>query len=305
MLANFFSAVWVGWVCALIGAIAFSGKAILAKLMYRHGADATLVLFWRMTMALPFFVAMGWWSSRGQPALSPRSKLHLVLLGVFGYYLASYLDFLGLERISANLERLILYLNPTIVLLFGVIFFAKSVTRRQGVALGLSYLGVLMAFAHEMKFDGMNTVWGGLLVLGSATSYAIYLTGSGALVKRIGSLRLVGWASTTACGLTIAQALVLKPVAVLAATPVPVLWLSLVNALACTVAPVWLVMLGVARLGPAAAAQIGMVGPLSTILLSVWFLDERLTAWTIGGTVLVIAGVALLASWACAPANKN
>lgn len=296
---------WVGWACALVGAVAFSGKAILAKLMYRHGVDATTVLFWRMAIAVPFFVAMAVWSGRGQARLDGPSLGRVVLLGFFGYYLASYLDFLGLTYISASLERLILYLNPTVVLILGVLVHRKRVSQGQLWAMGLSYLGVVLAFAHEIRFDdgggggghrgGMHTAWGSLLVFGSAVSYAVYLSGSGELVRRLGSLRLVGWASSVACVLCIVQGLWVGGEAVVTATPTPVLWLSVLNGLLCTVVPMLLVMMGVERLGATTASQIGMVGPMSTVLMGVWVLGEPFTVWMGVGTALVLAGVALLA----------
>ena len=284
-----------GFAFALVGAVAFSGKAILAKLMYRHGVDATLVLFWRMAFAIPFFVAMAWWGGRGQDAMDRRLLGRVLLLGFFGYYLASYLDFLGLQYVSASLERLILYLNPTIVLLIGLVFLHKQVTRWQLLAMAVSYAGVLLAFVHEVSFDGAQTALGAALVFASAVSYAVYLSGSGELVKRLGSLRLVGWASMVACVLCIVQGFVLKDLPTLAATPVPVLWLSVLNALVCTVIPMLLVMMGIERLGSTTAAQVGMVGPMSTVIMGVLILGEPFTVWMGLGTALVLAGVAMLA----------
>jgi drug/metabolite transporter (DMT)-like permease len=293
--ANARAARLAGFAFALVGAVAFSGKAILAKLMYRHGVDAVLVLFWRMAFAIPFFMLMVWWSGRGKPHLDTRTLVRVLMLGFFGYYLASYLDFLGLEYVSASLERLILYLNPTIVLLLGMVFFHKRATRWQLWAMAVSYCGVVLAFAHEVGFEGARTAIGGALVFGSAVSYAVYLSGSGQLVQRLGSLRLVGWASSVACILCIVQGLVLKPWPVLMATPAPVLWLSALNATVCTVIPMLLVMMGIERLGSATAAQVGMVGPMSTVIMGVLILGEPFTVWMGLGTALVLVGVAMLA----------
>ena len=251
----------------------------------------------RMLFALPLFLALAWWSGRGRPALSRRDWGAVFGLGFSGYYLASFLDFLGLAYISASLERLILYLNPTLVLLLGVLLHGRKVSARQLLALAVSYGGVLLVFGHELNDLGPNVGLGTLLVFGSALSYAVYLVQSGQEVQRLGALRLTGLATTVACLLCIGQFLLLRPLESVLAVPAPVLWLSLLNATACTFAPVILVMMGIERLGATLAAQTGLVGPMSTILMGIFILGEPMTPWILGGTALVLAGVALLARW--------
>jgi drug/metabolite transporter (DMT)-like permease len=221
----------------------------------------------------------------------------VVGLGFSGYYLASFLDFAGLAYISASLERLILYLNPTLVLFLGVVLHGRRVTRQQLIALGVSYSGVLLVFGRELTDLGPDVMLGAALVFGSALSYAIYLVQSGQEVTRLGALRLTGLATTVACLLCIGQFVVLRPVASVFEVPAPVLWLSLLNATACTFAPVILVMLGIERLGAGLAAQAGLVGPMSTIVMGVLILGEPMTPWIVAGTLLVLAGVTLLARW--------
>ena len=280
----------IGLLLAMAGSIAFSGKAIIVKLAYRHGVDAVTLIMYRMLFALPLFVGMAWWASRGKPALSRRDWLGVLGLGFSGYYLASFLDFWGLQYISASLERLILYLNPTLVLVLGWLLFGRRINRLQGLAMAVSYAGVLLVFGHEVRFDGSATLVGGALVFGSAVSYAIYLVYSGEMVKRLGSLRLVGLATTVACLLCIGQFVVLRPFSAALVAP-EVVWLSVLNAVACTAAPVLMVMMAIERIGAGLAAQTGMIGPMSTIAMGVWLLDEPFNAWIIAGTVLVVAGV--------------
>jgi len=280
-----------GVLLAVAGAIAFSGKAIIVKLAYRYGVDAVTVIMYRMLFALPIFAAMAWWASRGQPALAGRDWLGVLGLGVTGYYLASFLDFLGLQYVTASLERLILYLNPTLVLLLGWLLYRRRWTLAQVAGMAVSYAGVVLVFGHEASLSGSNVVLGAALILASAVSYAIYLVYSGQLVKRLGSLRLVGLASSVACVLCIAQFLLLRPMASALTVAPEVIWLSLLNAVLCTAVPVLLVMMAIERVGPAVTSQTGMVGPLSTILLGVWLLGEPFTAWVAAGTVLVIAGI--------------
>jgi drug/metabolite transporter (DMT)-like permease len=288
--------VWPGLLLATLGAIAFSGKAIIVKLAYRHGVDAVTLITYRMMFALPLFLLLAWWAGRGKPALTRRDWITVLGLGFTGYYLASFLDFAGLAYISASLERLILYLNPTLVLAFGLVLFKRRVTVRQLIALGVSYCGVLLVFGHELTRLGPNAALGAALVFVSAVSYAVYLVYSGEEVKRLGALRLTGLATTIACVLCIAQFLILRPLGALAVAP-EVIWLSVLNATLCTFAPVLMVMMAIERIGATLAAQTGMIGPLSTILMGVVILGEPFTAWIAAGTALVLAGIWLLAKW--------
>ena len=289
-------AVWPGLLLATGGAIAFSGKAIIVKLAYRHGVDAVTLIMYRMLFALPMFLLLAWWAGRGKPALTKRDKLAVLGLGFTGYYLASFLDFAGLAYISASLERLILYLNPTLVLAMGLLLFKRPVTRRQLIALAVSYCGVLLVFGVEARLVGSDVALGAALVFGSAVSYAVYLVYSGEEVRRLGALRLTGLATTVACVLCIVQFLLLRPMSALAVAP-EVIWLSVLNATVCTFAPVVLVMMAIERIGATLAAQTGMIGPMSTILMGVLILGEPFTVWVAAGTLLVLAGIWLLAKW--------
>ena len=275
---------------ALVGTLAFSGKAIIIKLAYRYGVDAVTLIMYRMLFALPVFMAMGWWASRGQAPLARKDWLGIVLLGISGYYLASFLDFLGLAYISASLERLILYLNPTIVMLLGLVLFKRRTSVRQLVGVAISYSGVVLVFGHEITLQGKDAVWGATLVFLSAISYALYLVYSGEMVKRIGSLRLVGLASTVACLCCLLQFVLLRPLSAALVAP-EVIWLSLLNASVCTVLPVLLIMLAIERIGASATAQTGMLGAMATIAMSALILGEPFTVWVAAGTALVIAGI--------------
>jgi drug/metabolite transporter (DMT)-like permease len=280
-----------GLALAMFGAIAFSGKAIIVKLAYRYGVDAVTLIMYRMLFALPIFAVMAWWASRGKSPLSGRDWFGVIGLGVTGYYLASFLDFAGLQYVTASLERLILYLNPTLVLLLGWLLHRKPFRRVQLAGMAISYLGVILVFGHEARFEGGPAAWGALLVFASAVSYAVYLVYSGQMVQRLGSLRLVGLATTVACLCCLAQFVVLRPVGAALEVAPQVIWLSVLNATLCTAVPVLMVMMAIERIGPAMAAQTGMVGPMSTILMGVLILGEPFTAWIAAGTVLVIAGI--------------
>ncbi|MDE2592753.1 MAG: DMT family transporter [Burkholderiales bacterium] len=310
-----------GLACATAGAIAFSGKAIVAKLIYRMGGDAIAVVGMRMALALPLFLLMAWWAGRGAPAESLSRKTHWQIagLGITGYYLASTLDFMGLQYISASLERAILYLNPTMVLVMSALRFRRPIRLIQLASMALAYVGVAVVWLHDWDAaamisaaqstlveqpghrDAVQTITlGSLLVLGSALSYAIYLMGSGSMVQRHGSLWLVGRASCIACVLCLIQWGVLYVatqgrVGNAAHLPWQAWGLSAINAVFCTALPVWLVMRGVQLLGAAVAAQVGMVGPLSTIWLAAWTLNEPITPRLLMGTGAILGGILLLA----------
>ena len=286
-----------GLALAIAGSVAFSGKAIIVKLAYRHGVDAVTLIMFRMLFALPLFVALAWWASRGQPALTRQDKLAILGLGFSGYYLASFLDFAGLAYVTASFERLVLYLNPTIVLLLGWVLFGRKATLRQLIAMAVSYSGVMLVFAHDLQLAGPDVVLGAALVFGSALSYAVYLVYSGEVVKRLGSLRLTGLATSVACVLCIVQFLVLRPISAATEVAPQVIWLSVLNATLCTFAPVLMIMMAIERIGSTMTAQTGMLGPMSTILMGVLLLGEPFTVWVAAGTALVLGGVWLLARW--------
>jgi drug/metabolite transporter (DMT)-like permease len=175
-----------------------------------------------------------------------------------------------------------------------VLVFGQRASRRQLAAIAVGYAGMLVVFGHELSFAGSHVALGAAFVFGSAVSYSLYLSYSGTLVARIGSLRIVGSASLVACALCILQFVVLRPLAA-AHVPVQVLWLSLLNGTACTVAPVLMVMMAIERIGAPAAAQAGMVGPLSTIVMGIVVLGEPFSSWSAAGTVLVLGSVWILA----------
>ncbi|MGE5162222.1 MAG: DMT family transporter [Betaproteobacteria bacterium] len=282
-----------GLALAVAGSVLFSGKAIVVKLAYRHGVDPLTLIALRMAFAAPFFAVSYWWVSRGAAPIAPRDHGRLIALGVLGYYLASYLDFLGLQHVSAALERLILFLNPTIVLLLSAFFLAKRIRRLEWLALALSYAGIVLAFWHDVRLEGGRIALGSLLVFGSALCYALYLVIGGELVKRLGAIRLTSYAMCVSSAAVMLHFLLANPVASLA-QPAPVYWLSLLNATLCTVLPVFATMLAIERIGAGRTSLAAMVGPVATIGLAFVFLGEPVSGWQLAGTGLVLAGVYVL-----------
>lgn len=206
-----------------------------------------------------------------------RDGVRIVLLGLLGYYLSSFLDFLGLQYITAGLEQLILFLTPSFVLLISAYFLRRKIGSRERLALIVSYLGIVLVFAHDVQGGGSNVALGAALVLGSAISYAIYLLLSGELVLRVGAMRLVAYAMCISSIACIVQFFIVHPARMLI-QPWEVYGLSMVNAVFCTVLPVFMTMVAVSRIGAPSASQAGMIGPVSTLFLGTLILDEPITA---------------------------
>ncbi|WP_286295712.1 DMT family transporter [Polynucleobacter sp. TUM22923] len=278
-----------------LGSILFSGKAILVKLAFTQGANAETLIALRMLMALPLFWAIFWWSTRKKilSTLSLRDQLKIFALGFMGYFLSSYLDFLGLQYISVGLERIVLYLTPTLVLLISYFVLNKSISRLQWYALIVGYLGVIVVFIQDASSTGSMALLGMLLVFASACAYAMYMIGSGEMVKRVGSVRLVVYASSASALLSVIQILIYDPVAVFIQSP-QIYWISLLNASLCTVIPMLLIMMAINRIGSPLVAQAGILGPVSTLFMGWAILSESITWTQISGMGLVMGAVWLL-----------
>jgi drug/metabolite transporter (DMT)-like permease len=283
----------IGLAIAISGAILFSAKAIVAKLIYRYQVDAVTLIAFRMMFSLPFFGAIALWQAKNSSSLTNPDRVRIVLLGLLGYYLSSFLDFLGLQYISAGLERLILFLTPSFVLLISALFLKKKISGLEWMALGTSYIGTVFVFLHDVRTGGDNVVLGSAFVLASAISYALYLLLSGELVRRVGAIRLVAYAMCVSSAACIGQFFLLRPVAILV-QPNAVYGLSLLNAVFCTVLPVFLTMIAVSRIGAPTTSQAGMVGPVSTLFMGALFLGEPITMIQLTGTALVLSGIYLL-----------
>jgi len=284
-----------GLLMAGLGAILFSGKAILVKLAFGYGANAETLIALRMLMALPLFWGIYWWQAHRQ-VMSPltfKDQIKIFSLGFMGYFLSSYLDFLGLQYISVGLERIVLYLTPTIVLLISYFVLKKSISRLQWYALAVGYLGVIVVFIQDASSTGSMALLGMLLVFASACSYAIYMIGSGEMVRRVGSVRLVVYASSASAFMSVIQILIYDPAAVFVQAP-QIYWLSLLNASLCTVIPMLLIMIAINRIGSPLVAQAGILGPVSTLFMGWIVLSEPITWIQMGGMSLVMGAMWLL-----------
>ncbi len=284
-----------GVVFALIAAIGFSAKAILVKLAYLDAVDAITLLALRMAFALPFFLIVAARTNRSKHsvALTGKDKLAVLGLGLVGYYLASYLDFLGLQYISAGLERLILFLYPTMVVLITALVFKHRIGRTVMIALLISYAGIALVFLHDMKVLQHDALSGSLLVFASAMAYAVYLVGAGHTIARIGATRFTAYVMTVACAACLLQFAVTHTLADLDLS-FNVYALSIAMAVFSTVLPAFMLAAAMRRIGSMHTSMIGSIGPVSTILLAYVFLGEQMSPEQIAGSMLVLAGVLMI-----------
>jgi drug/metabolite transporter (DMT)-like permease len=280
----------------------FAAKAIFIKLAYAlHPAlDAVTLLALRMIFSLPFFLLMTWWARRESKGVAPapltRSDWGYVLLLAFiGYYLSSFLDFWGLQYISAGLERLILFTNPTIVVMISALFMARPITRRVALALLVSYVGLGLAYWHDLVLsnDISALVGGTLLVFAAAVCYAVYMVVGTGLTRRIGSMRFTAYMMLVATVFVFAQFLIMRPLSALD-LPMKIYVYGLCLAVFSTAVPVWMMAEALKRIGASDASMIGSVGPVLTIFLGAAFLGEHISALQLLGAALVLGGVAMI-----------
>lgn len=287
-----------GGLLVLLAAVGFSAKAVLVKLAYAYSPrlDAITLMSMRMLMSLPVFLLAAIWSHRGgeQAPLTSRDLAAVVCLGFLGFYLAGFLDFAGLGYISAGLERLILFLYPTLVVLFSALFLGRSITRRERYALLLSYLGIALVFATDTVTHSPQLWLGSVLVFGAALSFAVYILGSGHFLRRIGSRRLTGYVMSCASVVTLIHFSLGHHGTDLLKLPLPVYGITAVMAIFSTVIPAFLLNAGMQRIGANATAIISSIGPVMTLFLAHVLLGENMSAMQLAGTTLIIAGVVIV-----------
>ncbi len=289
------SSALIGTGFAVLAAVGFSAKAILVKLAYLDHVDAVTLLALRMVFSVPFFLAVVVWGQFMQrgAALHRRDWLAVAGLGLIGYYLSSLLDFSGLQYISAGLERLILFLYPTMVVVLSSLLFRKAIGRNVLVALLLSYAGIALVVMQDVRIGQNGLALGVGLVFASTLTYSIYLVGAGQAIARIGALRFTAYAMTVACAAVLIQFALTHPMADLR-QPDRVYALSITMAIFSTVLPVFLLSAGIRMIGSGRASMVGSVGPVSTIFLGYLFLGEAISPAQIAGSLLVLTGVLII-----------
>jgi drug/metabolite transporter (DMT)-like permease len=288
---TFLSPLVIGTLCVLLSAVLFSAKSVLVKIAYQYPVDATVLLTLRMIFALPFFLIMLYFSHRPKTSPTRRDYFGLWLAGVAGYYGASIFDFWGMEFISASLERLILFLYPTLTVFLAAIFFKKAISRQTWLAIIVSYMGMALVFMGNRHEESAHLFLGSSLVFLGALAYAGYLVASGELIPRFGAARFTVFALLIATLCCLIQFVVSRDISLLTTLPTPVWLLSAALGFFCTFLPATLLTQGIKRIGAPQAALISGISPVITLALGAWLLNDTLTLWQFVGAGLILLGV--------------
>lgn len=284
----------IGVLFAIVGVILFSAKAVMVKMAYSYSIDHLTLLLFRMIFAFPFYVAIALYKRPKEPQkIRPNDYGWLFLFGFLGYYLASLFDFMGLQYLKAGLERIILFIYPTLVVLLSWLFFKKKLSKNQLVAILVTYLGVCITFWDEIGISGETVYWGGFLIFLSALTYAGYLVGSGWLIPKFGVMQFTSYAMIVSTICIMTHYALVSDFDVFN-YPNEVYYLSIAMALFSTLLPSFLVSAAIKRLGASTFSIFGSLGPVSTIVLAFFFLNEQITYLQIFGMSVVIVGVTLV-----------
>lgn len=290
---------FTGFLIAFLGAVLFSTKAIIVKKAFAEvHVDALSLLAMRMLFSLPFYLAGAWivYRRKGNIKMSRKEWVITIGLGLFGYYLSSLFDFLGLQYISAGLERLILFLYPSFAVLINALVFRQHIPLHQKLALLLSYAGIGIAYVGEMHIDTSNAHFylGSLLIFLCSITYSVYIVGSGRMVNRVGAGKFTSYALLSSTAGVLVHFAVRGDYTAFHQTG-GLWWYGLLLAVVATVIPTFLLSLSIKKIGSNKVAIISSIGPVSTILQAHYFLGEKIFVAQVTGTVLVLAGVLLLA----------
>lgn len=289
-----------GFIIAFTGSVLFSTKAIIVKKAFAQtGTDALTLLALRMAFSLPFFLgaAILAGNKKNSGSLSSRQWAAIALLGIFGYYLSSLFDFIGLQYISAGLERLILFLYPSFVVLINTVVYGQKINRLQKAALAFTYVGIWVAYFGELKFDFGNDkfVLGSVMVFLCAITYSIYLVGSGKMVALVGATKFTAYTMLAATGGIFLHFLLAGSYEAMPSRNL--FWIyGFLLAVLATVIPAFMLAYAMKRIGSNNVAIISSIGPVSTIVQAHFILGEPIFFEQLIGTVLVVAGV-LLMGW--------
>jgi drug/metabolite transporter (DMT)-like permease len=282
---------------ATAGVVLFSIKAIFVKKAYGYHIDAVSLLLIRMLFSLPIYAAIAFLTTIRKDRKGFVAWKHfpgIIFFGLAGYYMASYLDFVGLQYISASLERLILFVYPTMVVVISAVIYKTKVTIHQTLGILITYLGVFLIFYKRSAMDSHSSVFlGTILIIGCALTYAIYLVGSGKLIPIIGSAQYTSYAMVFACLGVIVHSYFKGNVKIYN-YPAELYKIGIGLSILSTVLPSFLISEAIRRIGATKVAIIGSIGPISTIMLANIFLGERINTFQWLGAIVVISGVLLV-----------
>lgn len=286
----------LGFALAMFGTLLFSLKSIFIKFLYLQGLNADEVLVLRMLLSLPIYLAILVWTLNKNSMSEELNKsivFKIFLLGFLGYYLASLLDLMSLELISAQLERLGLFTYPFMVAVLGFFFFNEPFTRRLLFSLIITYLGLWVVMGQELKISGDGVIEGTLLVMGAALSFAFYVLFSKGYIKQLGSTLFTCIAMISSCVFGLIHGAVVLDIDAMSVSHAAWFWMVMLVILS-TVIPSFMMVEAIDRIGPAKTGVVGMLGPVFTITLAIYLLNEPFTFALVIGTALMMMGVANL-----------
>lgn len=285
---------WLGYGFAALGAVLFAAKGILIKLTFAEGVDTLTLLALRMGLSVPIYIAVGFIAYAGerQKAVPMPAYGKALLIGMIGYWFSSYADFKGLETLTPQFERLILFTYPLFVLLLGAVLFHMPLRWKSLVAFGVAYLGLAVVFLADFETGGGDIVVGALWVLGAAVSFALYQLLAGGSIAILGAPLFTSVAMTGAAIVVLLQFLVTHPLSALVVSG-RAFALAVTLALGATVLPSFLMSAALSRISAAANSTIGTLSPVVTLFLAVLILNEPLRGVDLLGTALVVGGVGL------------
>lgn len=289
------STFYKGVLFVFLGAICFSTKGIFAKLAFQYGVDGLQILTLRMLFALPFYILILLNEYQKQPApIAKNDWQNIIILGLIGYYLAALFDFLGLQYVSASLERNIIFTYPTFVLLMSRLFFKRKILSIQIIAVVICYTGILLAFySDKASYASASLMKGTVFVLLSSLTYALYLVKSDGLIKNVGTIRFTCISMIVSCLAVLVHYIIIHGIDIFS-FPYQVYLIGVGVAIISTVLPSFLMSKGIALIGSSNMAIIASIGPIATIFLSNLILKETFSALHIIGTIFVLAGVLLI-----------
>lgn len=276
---------------AILGIVLFSGKAVLVKLAYQYNVSSIHLLLFRMLFSLPFYIGIAvYYQSKNERRATKKEWIWIFFFGFIGYYLASYFDFMGLQYIKAGLERIILFIYPTLVILISRVFFKRKISLKEVLAILISYLGIVITFWGEISFDSENILLGAGFIFLSALTFASYIVGSGWLIPKIGATLFTSYAMIVSTVCVVVHYAITDRTSVFNYSS-EVYILGLIMAIFCTLIPSFLTSFAIKKLNASRFSIIGSIGPVSTIILAYFFLGETLSYLQMIGAAIVILGI--------------
>ena len=284
-------------ILALVGAIMFSSKAVMVKLSYEYKIDSLSLLLLRMGFSLPVYITIACMNKKNvsNENLSNKDWGYLIFLGIIGYYFASYLDFVGLQYITASLERLVLFIYPTITTILVAIYFKRKISIYKVIAIVFTYIGIGIAFWGKIQDNIQEDFWLGVfLIFASAITFSIYLVGSEKIIPKFGVQRFTSYCMIVSC-LSVLIHFGIKSNVDITSFPWQVYAFGVIIAVFNTVLPSYMMSAAIKTIGSSTTSILSSIGPISVIILGYLLLHEQISYYQISGTLVVIIGVIIMA----------